>query len=138
MDSTKTDAGIGTILNAIIIAAVIEFSLPFLPYPEDSIYQILQTILGVLVVGIGSGIYLISNLGAGPRDGLMTGLQRVTQLPISIVRTTLEIVVVIIGWSLGGVVGLGTVIFAIGIGPAVSMGLVTVERLSLVSKKIAS
>jgi len=134
----KQMPGIGTILNAIIIAAVIEFSLPFLPYPEDSIYQILQTILGVLVVGIGSGIYLISNLGAGPRDGLMTGLQRVTQLPISIVRTTLEIVVVIIGWSLGGVVGLGTVIFAIGIGPAVSMGLVTVERLSLVSKKIAS
>jgi len=65
----------------------------------------------------------------------MTGLQRVTQLPISIVRTTLEIVVVIIGWSLGGVVGIGTVIFAIGIGPAVSMGLVTVERLSLVSLK---
>ena len=65
----------------------------------------------------------------------MTGLQRVTQLPISIVRTTLEIVVVIIGWSLGGVVGLGTVIFAIGIGPAVSIGLVTVERLSLVLKK---
>jgi uncharacterized membrane protein YczE len=72
----KQMPGIGTILNAIIIAAVIEFSLPFLPYPEDSIYQILQTILGVLVVGIGSGIYLISNLGAGPRDGLMTGLQR--------------------------------------------------------------
>jgi uncharacterized membrane protein YczE len=65
----------------------------------------------------------------------MTGLQRVTQLPISIVRTTLEIVVVIIGWSLGGVVGIGTVIFAIGIGPAVSMGLATVERLSLVSLK---
>ena len=59
----KQMPGIGTILNAIIIAAVIEFSLPFLPYPEDLIYQILQTILGVLVVGIGSGIYLISNLG---------------------------------------------------------------------------
>lgn len=128
--------GVGTLLNAIIIAAVIEFSVPFLPYPEHAINQVLQTIIGILIVGLGSGIYLISNLGAGPRDGLMTGLQKVTQLPISIVRTSIEVTVVVIGWSMGGVVGLGTVIFALGIGPSVSIALVLVKRLtSAVAKK---
>lgn len=128
--------GVGTVLNAIIIAAVIEFSVPFLPYPEHALNQVLQTIIGILIVGLGSGIYLISNLGAGPRDGLMTGLQKVTQLPISIVRTSIEVTVVVIGWSMGGVVGLGTVIFALGIGPSVSIALVLVKRLtSAVAKK---
>ncbi len=127
--------GVGTVLNAIIIAAVIEFSVPFLPYPEHALNQVLQTIIGILIVGLGSGIYLISNLGAGPRDGLMTGLQKVTQLPISIVRTSIEVTVVVIGWSMGGVVGLGTVIFAIGIGPSVSIALVLVKRLTLAIAK---
>jgi len=124
----KQMPGIGTILNAIIIASVIKLSIPFLPTPNDQWIQLAQTILGVLVIGLGSGIYLIAHLGAGPRDGLMTGLQRVTDFPIAIVRTTLEILVISIGWSLGGTVGIGTVIFALGIGPAVSVGLILVRK----------
>ncbi|MED6333614.1 MAG: hypothetical protein VX605_08740, partial [Pseudomonadota bacterium] len=69
-------------------------------------------------------------LGPGPRDGLMTGLQHVTQFPIAWVRTSLEVTVVILGWLLGGTVGLGTLMFAFGIGPAVSFGLYTVSRFS--------
>jgi uncharacterized membrane protein YczE len=122
--------GIGTVLNALIIAAVIEFSPPLLPHPTNSWLQATQTITGILMVGIGSGIYLVCHLGAGPRDGLMTGLQRVTQLPIAWVRTSIEVTVVVIGWFLGGTVGAGTVMFALAIGPAVSVGLVLASKLS--------
>jgi len=82
------------------------------------------------LVGFGSGLYLIANLGPGPRDGLMTGLQRVSNLPLARVRTAIEITVVIFGWLLGGTIGLGTVMFAFGIGPAVSMGLYFVNYFS--------
>lgn len=115
--------GIGTILNTIIVAATIEFVLPYLPVALGFNLQVVEVITGVMLVGLGSGIYLVANLGAGPRDGLMTGLQRVTGLPIAWVRVGIEVTVVVIGWILGGVVGFGTVVFALGIGPAVSAGL---------------
>lgn len=113
--------GIGTVLNAIIIAAVMDIFLPYLPRVDKLPVQLLMATAGVLMVGLGSAIYLIANLGPGPRDGLMTGLQRRTGLPIMWVRLGIEIVVVLLGWQLGGVVGAGTVIFALGIGPAVSV-----------------
>ncbi len=122
--------GIGTILNAVIISIAIEISLPYLPQPDSYFLQVLQTIFGIFLVGFGSGLYLIANLGPGPRDGLMTGLQRVTDLPVARVRTAIEITVVIFGWLLGGTVGLGTLMFAFGIGPAVSMGLYLVNYFS--------
>ena len=92
-------------------------------------------ILGVLFVGIGSGIYLIANLGPGPRDGLMTGLQQITNFPIAWVRASIEISVVILGWILGGTVGLGTLIFAFGIGPAVALGLYVINKISIKLEK---
>ena len=126
----KQKAGIGTILNVIIIAAVIEWSLPYLPHPETYLMQIFQAILGTLIVGFASGIYLIANLGPGPRDGLMTGCQRVTNLPIAWVRVFLEITVISIGWVLGGTIGVATVIFAFGVGPTVSLGLYFIASIS--------
>lgn len=122
--------GLGTILNAILVSAAIGLFLPFLPTPDLLLLQLIQSAAGVLLVGMGSGFYLIANLGPGPRDGLMTGLQRVTQLPIAWVRTLLEVTVVILGWLLGGTVGIGTLMFAFGIGPAVAIGLYSVSRLS--------
>ena len=82
----------------------------------------LGSVLGFIAgaVGIGGGIYLIANLGPGPRDGLMTGLQKVTNLPIAWVRSGIELSVIAIGWTLGGTVGVGTVLFALGIGPSVA------------------
>ena len=126
----RQQAGIGTILNVIIIAAVIEWSLPYLPHPETYLLQIAQAIAGTLLVGIASGIYLIANLGPGPRDGLMTGLQKATNLPIAWVRIFLEIAIISIGWGLGGTIGIATIIFAFGIGPAVSMGLYVIALIS--------
>jgi len=126
----KQKPGMGTILNAFIIALTIEFSVFYLPYPETYPMQILQVVVGVLIIGIGSGFYLIANLGAGPRDGLMIGLQKKTNLPIYSIRTIIEVSVVIVGWLMGGIVGLGTAIFAFGIGPSVALGLSMVGKTS--------
>lgn len=128
----KQKPGLGTLLNIIIIAGMIDISLFLFDFSTNSyLLNILTGILGVLFVGLGSGIYLIANLGPGPRDGLMTGLQRITNFPIAWVRASIEISVVILGWILGGTVGLGTLIFAIGIGPAVALGLYLTNKISL-------
>ena len=120
--------GIGTIFNIIIIAAMIDLSIAFVETPQSYINQIIMAIVAVLLVGLGSGIYLTANLGPGPRDGLMTGIQRKTNLPIAAVRAFLEITVVSIGWYLGGTVGIGTLLFAFGIGPAVALSLFLVKK----------
>lgn len=124
----KQKPGIGTILNTIIVSIVIDVSLPYLPSPDLFLFQVIQVIIGITIVGLGSGLYLIANLGPGSRDGLMTGLQRKTNLPISLLRAVIEISAVITGWYLGGVVGIGTILFALGIGPFVSAGLFFVSR----------
>ena len=102
--------GMGTILNAIIIALMIDLCIKFVPTPSNYFYQLILAIISVITVGIGGGIYLVSNLGAGPRDGLMIGLQKKTNLPVAAVRAFLEISVVSIGWYLGGTVGVGNLI----------------------------
>jgi uncharacterized protein len=125
----KQTPGIGTILNAVIIAAILEYVLPHIPTPDSTVLQVLQAFTGVMVTGLGGGIYLIANLGPGPRDGLMTGLQQLSNLPIAWVRSGIEVSVVVAGWSLGGVVGIGTLLFAFLIGPAVSISLYGLNRL---------
>ena len=112
--------GIGTILNVIIIATVLDYSLVYLPAPEQISLKLIQVIAGILITGFGGAIYLIANLGPGPRDGLMTGLQELTDLPIAWVRSGIELSVIIIGWILGGIFGIGTLLFALGIGPSVA------------------
>jgi uncharacterized membrane protein YczE len=121
--------GMGTILNALIIAFMIDFSLHLLPNPQTLAWQLVQVASGILVIGIASGIYLTANLGAGPRDGLMTGLQIKTGFPIASIRIAIEITVVSIGWYLGGTVGIGTIMFAFGVGPCVAIGILLVRKL---------
>ena len=121
--------GIGTVFNIIIIAAMIDLSIFFFETPQSYLGQLIMALTAVLLVGLGSGIYLIANLGPGPRDGLMTGIQKKTNLPIAAVRAFLEITVVSVGWYLGGTVGAGTLLFAFGIGPAVALGLYLVNRI---------
>ena len=121
--------GIATILNAIIIALMIDFCIRYVPTPSNYFNQLILAVISVITVGIGGGIYLVANLGAGPRDGLMVGLQKLTNFPIAAVRGTLEISVVSVGWYLGGTVGIGTILFAFGIGPCVALGLYVVNKL---------
>ena len=120
--------GIGTILNAVLIAMSIDVMAPFIPNQTDFIPQIIQASIGIILVGIGSALYLTANLGPGPRDGWMTGVQKKTNWPIGRVRVGIEIIVLSIGIALGGTFGLGTIMFAIGIGPAVAISLGITER----------
>ena len=119
----KQKPGIGTILNALIIGLIIDVCIRLVPTPEHYVNQVLLGAVAVVTVGLGGGIYLVANLGPGPRDGLMIGLQKKTNLPIAAVRATLEITVMSIGWYLGGTVGVGTLLFAFGIGPCVALSL---------------
>ena len=125
----KQKPGLGTIFNIIIIAGMIDITLNFFDAPSSVWMKYFLAIFSVLLVGLGSGIYLVANLGPGPRDGLMTGLTKLTNLPIALVRAFLEISAVLAGWYLGGTVGAGTLIFAFGIGPCVALGLFLVNRL---------
>ena len=120
--------GIGTIMNIIIIAIMIDITIFYIETPESYISKIIMAATAVFIVGLGSGFYLIANLGPGPRDGLMIGIQRKTNFPIAAVRSSLEIIVVLIGWYLGGTVGIGTLLFAFGVGPAVALGLFFVSN----------
>ena len=81
----KQKPGIGTILNAILISLVVDLSLPFLPKPDSFLLQLFQVFFGIFIIGIGSGFYLAANLGPGPRDGLMTGINKQTNLSFSLI-----------------------------------------------------
>ena len=124
----KQKPGLGTILNIVLISIIIDLSTPILPYPKSFSFQIIQSIIAVFIVGLGSGFYLTANLGPGPRDGLMTGLQNLTNQPIALIRTIIEVSAVCLGFYLGGIVGIGTLLFAFGIGPSVSIGIFIVIK----------
>ena len=113
--------GMGTIINFIIIAIMIDVTIFYFDKPNEFFLQLLMVFIGILIVGFGTAMYLIANLGAGPRDGLMTGLQKKTNAPIALVRTSIEIVVVLLGWFLGGIVGMGTLFYALSVGSAVAV-----------------
>ena len=125
----KQKPGLGTIFNIVIIAVMLDVTIALIPTPETYIMKLLMAALGVMIVGVGSGIYLIANLGPGPRDGLMTGLQKKTNLPIAAVRAFIEISVASVGWYLGGTLGVGTLMFAFGIGPCIALGLYLVDKI---------
>ena len=125
----KEKPGIGTILNAILISIVIDISLFILPYPKNFLLQLIQVIIGILIIGVGSGYYLCSSLGAGPRDGLQLALARQTNQSLVLVRTILEVSAVLLGFILGGIVGIGTLIYAIAIGYSVSFGLFLMQKI---------
>ncbi len=112
--------GLGTILNVVLIGNVLNVSLLLLPDPLGSLpVRWLAMFGGIALIGLGSGLYIGTGMGPGPRDGLMTGLAR-RGLHIGVVRTGLEISVLTIGWLLGGTVGVGTVAFAVAIGPLIA------------------
>ncbi len=115
--------GLGTIANAIVIATALQVMIEVLPTPTGLGWQIALVLAGIASIGIGSGLYLTTNLGPGPRDGLMTGLHHRTGIAVTPVRFSIEITVLAIGWLLGGTVGIGTVMFALLIGPSVGYGL---------------
>ncbi len=113
--------GLGTISNALVVGFSADGTLLLLDRPDSLVLRIILMIGGVLVCGLATALYIGAQLGRGPRDGLMTGLSRRTGLSIRLVRTGLEIAVVLIGLALGGVLGVGTVVYALAIGPVTQM-----------------
>lgn len=110
--------GLGTVLNAVEIGLVVDLVLPLLPEPELLVARTAMMLGGVVVIAIGSGLYIGAGLGPGPRDGLMTGFAK-RGISIRFARTAIELTVLAIGVALGGAIGIGTAVFALGIGPLV-------------------
>lgn len=109
--------GLGTVANALVVGLVADATLANLAAPGDLPGQMLMLMTGITLNGVATGLYIGAGLGPGPRDGLMTGLAARTGKSIRLVRTLIELVVLTVGWALGGPVGLGTVAYAVSIGP---------------------
>lgn len=120
--------GLGTVLNAIVISVALDVMLAVLPEFDALVARAAMMVGGVLVLALGGALYLTCNLGPGPRDGLMTGLHERFGWPIAVARTGLEVSALIAGWLLGGTVGIGTAVFAFGVGPALAMFLGMLRR----------
>jgi uncharacterized membrane protein YczE len=127
--------GIGTLLNVVLIGSSTNVGLVVLPAPSEVPLQLLELLAGILIIAIGSGLYLAADLGPGPRDGLMTGLHHRFGWSIRRARTSVELTVLVAGYLLGGTVGLGTVLFAFGIGPLVQVSLGVFDREGRVTRR---
>lgn len=130
--------GLGTVANAVIIALALGVTAPLLPQPDAPGWRTFEMLGGIALIGLASGLYLTCGLGPGPRDGWMTGLHHRTGIPVAAVRATIEISVLAVGWALGGTVGIGTVAFALLIGPSVGYGLRLVDRVGGTGDTITS
>lgn len=113
----KQKPGLGTVLNILLVGPGIELGLWLLPTPDAMWLRVAFFVVGLLLLAVASGIYIGANLGPGPRDGLMTGIHSRFGTPLWVGRTAVEVTVLVIGWILGGNVGVGTVAFALLIGP---------------------
>jgi uncharacterized membrane protein YczE len=109
--------GIGTVLNVLIIGLAIDLFLTVLPIASGFWMGLVLFVVGLVLNGFAIALYVGAGLGPGPRDGLMTGLVKRTGKTVWLVRTAIEIVVLAAGWAFGGIVGIGTVMYALGIGP---------------------
>lgn len=122
--------GLGTIANMIVIALVLGLVVRFVPPPEAKqwLARGLLCVGGVGIIGIAAALYLTTHMGAGPRDGLMVGLCQKTGWRVGIIRTGLEGLVCFIGWLLGGIVGMGTLLFAFGVGWVIQVCLNLIQK----------
>jgi uncharacterized membrane protein YczE len=111
--------GVGTIANALLVGVALDLTMLVLEDASSWFWRVTLLVVGVLVNGLATALYIGALLGPGPRDGLMTGLVRRTGRSVRFIRTTIEVGVLAVGWLLGGTVGIGTVVFALAIGPIV-------------------
>jgi uncharacterized membrane protein YczE len=127
--------GVGTVLNIAVIGTATNVAMGIIPAAEGLAQQVAMMLAGVATIAVGSGLYLASDLGPGPRDGLMTGLHLRFGWSIRRARTGIELGVLVLGFLLGGTIGIGTIVFALGIGPAVQVALRVFDREGRVSKR---
>jgi uncharacterized membrane protein YczE len=120
--------GVGTFVNVVVVGLSINLALSAVPTPANLAARWAFLLAGIVVFGFGTGLYISARLGPGPRDGLMTGLQHRTGRSIRLVRTAIEVAVLVAGVALGGTVGVGTVLFAVAVGPIVQLTLGWLSR----------
>ncbi len=130
--------GIGTLLNVIVIGTATNIGIGLIPTASGVPVQLVMMLAGVVTIGLGSGLYLATDLGPGPRDGLMTGLHHRFGWSIRRARTLVEVVVLVAGWALGGTIGLGTIVFALAIGPIVQFFLGVFDRTGRIERRRAA
>ncbi|MGB3413321.1 MAG: YitT family protein [Microbacteriaceae bacterium] len=131
----KQKPGIGTLLNGTIVGPIADIVLIYLPPTELIWLQIIYLASGIILIGVATGIYIGTHLGPGPRDGLMTGISSKFNQPIWLVRTLIEGTALLTGWLLGGMFGVGTVAFALTIGPICQFTLPLFDRGRRYAKK---
>ena len=122
--------GLGTICNAFVIGFATQATLTVLGHPDDFIARALCLLVGLVVVGLGIALYITTNLGPGPRDGLMTAIHDRTGVRVSRVRLSIEVVAMLSGWAMGGTIGVGTLAFALLIGRSMALWLGVLARLT--------
>lgn len=126
----KERPGFGTLANILLIASFIQIGVSIFPRQETLLSGVIFDLLGIALVGIGSSLYITCGLGPGPRDGAMTGIHNRTGIRVGRVRLGIEVVVLAIGYLMGGTVGVGTLLFALLIGHSIAISLGVVARLT--------
>lgn len=122
--------GLGMVLNMLSVGPMLQVVLGWLPLPETLLGRWLMLVTGIFIIGIGTALYVSADLGSGPRDGMMIGLTRKLGWPVAVIKNGIDVTVALTGWLLGGPLGLGTALVALGLGPSVQLGMYLVERLS--------
>lgn len=121
---------VGMVLNMLSYGPILQVLLPQVPLPEGPFFRWAMLLAGMLIAGLGTALYVSADLGSGPRDGLMIGLTRKLSIPVGLVKNLIDVTVAFGGWRLGGPLGLGTVVLALGLGPSVQLGMSVVRRLA--------
>ncbi|MFZ5823665.1 MAG: YczE/YyaS/YitT family protein [Bacillota bacterium] len=122
--------GLGMVLNMLSVGPMLQVVLGWLPLPETLMGRWLMLAAGIFIIGIGTALYVSADLGSGPRDGMMIGLTRKLGWPVAVIKNGIDVTVALTGWLLGGPLGLGTVVVALGIGPSIQLGMHLVTRLA--------
>ena len=121
---------VGMVLNMLSVGPLLQRLLPLIAVPESLLGRWGMLALGVLIAGLGTALYVSADLGSGPRDGMMIGLTRKLGISVAFIKNGIDITVALVGWLLGGPLGLGTVAVALGMGPSVQLGMAAVKRLA--------
>jgi uncharacterized membrane protein YczE len=128
--------GLGTVSNVLVVGLAMNATLAVLPVQSGTVARVALLAAAVLLCGVATGMYISAGFGPGPRDGLMTGIARRTGISIRLSRTAVELTVLVTGWLLGGTVGVGTVVFAVAIGPLAQLFLRLFARVGLDSSNV--
>jgi uncharacterized membrane protein YczE len=130
--------GLGTLSNVVVIGLALDETVRLLPAPSGLAARIALVAGGIVLNAFATLLYLNARMGAGPRDGLLTGLLRITRLPAGLLKVAIEVSAVAVGWLLGGTVGIGTIVFAISVGPVIQLLGLAVPALALAESRPAS